>query len=95
MRRFRTGDIVQHFKRTMLTEEELKEHPTAYLYEIIGYGRHTETHEEFVVYKTLYTLRDVHAGDIYIRPSSMFESMTDIKKYPEAKQFCRFELLKC
>ena len=95
MNRFKTGDIVQHFKRTMLTEEELKENPTAYLYEIIGYGRHTETHEEFVVYKTLYTLHDVHAGEIYIRPATMFESVVDVKKYPSAKQFHRFELLKC
>lgn len=75
----------------MLTEEQLKENPTAYLYEIIGYGKHTETQEDFVVYKTLYTLRDIHAGDIYIRPAEMFESLVDFKKYPDVKQLHRFE----
>lgn len=94
MNRFRSGDIVQHFKRTMLTEQELKDNPTAYLYEIIGYGIHTETHEEYVVYKTLYTLRDVHCGEIYIRPKEMFESLTDIEKYPNMKQSHRFEVVR-
>lgn len=92
MNRFRSGDIVQHFKRTMLTEQELKNNPTAYLYEVIGYGNHTETHEEFVVYKALYSLRDVHFGEIYIRPKEMFESLVDTEKYPNAKQLYRFEV---
>lgn len=92
MNRFRKGDIVQHFKRTMLTEKELKDNPTAYLYEIIGYGKSTETHEEYIIYKTLYTLRAVHCGEIYIRPKEMFESLVDTKKYPDAKQFYRFEI---
>lgn len=89
-RTFKPGDILYHFKRSMLSEDELKACPTAYLYEFIGYGKHTETHEDFVVYKTLYTLRDVHAGEIYIRPKEMFESMVDGKKYPESKDIYRF-----
>lgn len=92
MNRFRNGDIVQHFKRTMLTEQELKDNSTAYLYEVVGYGKHTETHEEYVIYKTLYAMCDVNYGEIYIRPKEMFESLVDIKKYPEAKQLHRFEL---
>jgi hypothetical protein len=93
MNRFRSGDIVRHFKRTMLTEQELKDNPTAYLYEIIGYGKHTATGEEYVVYKALYSLRDVHVGEIYIRPKDMFESLVDEKKYPNAKQLYRFEVV--
>lgn len=93
MNRFRSGDIVRHFKRTMLTEQELKDNPTAYLYEIVGYGKHTETGEEYVVYKALYSLRDVHVGEIYIRPKAMFESLVDVKKYPDAKQLYRFEVM--
>lgn len=93
LNRFRCGDIVQHFKRTMLTEQELKDNPNAYLYEVIGYGKHTETGEEYVVYKTLYSLRDVRMGEIYIRPKDMFESLVDVKKYPNAKQLYRFEVM--
>lgn len=95
MNRFRSGDIVRHFKRTMLTEQELKGNPTAYLYEIVGYGKPTETSEEYVVYKALYSLRDVHIGEIYIRPKDMFESLVDVKKYPNAKQLYRFEVIRC
>ena len=94
MDRFESGDIVQHFKRTMLTREELEKNPLAYLYEIIGYAKHTETHEEFVVYKTLYKMNDIRVGNIYIRPKEMFESLVDIDKYPGVKQLYRFELFK-
>lgn len=92
MDRFRKGDIVQHFKRTMLTEQELKDNPTTYLYEIIGYGIHTETKEEYVVYKALYPTFGKPAGEIYMKPKVMFESLVDIEKYPDAKQFHRFEI---
>ena len=44
--RFKPGDIVKHFKRDMMTPEELAANPTAYLYEIIGCAKHTETKEE-------------------------------------------------
>ena len=93
MERFRTGDIVQHFKRTMLTEAELKNNPTAYLYEVIGYGKNTETGEEYAIYKSLYSLRDTSFGQIFIRPKEMFESLVDGNKYPDARQFHRFERL--
>lgn len=94
MNRFRSGDIVQHFKRTMLTEQELKDNPTAYLYEIIGYGKHTETKDEYVVYKALYSTFGNPVGEIYMRPKEMFESLTDIEKYPNAKQLYRFEVVR-
>lgn len=93
LNRFCNGDIVRHFKRTMLTEQDLKDNPTTYLYEIVGYGKHSETGEEYVIYKALYSLRDVRIGEIYIRPKDMFESFVDTKKYPNAKQLYRFEVL--
>lgn len=93
MNRFRSGDIVQHFKRTMLTEQELKNNPTAYFYEIIGYGTHTETKNEYVVYKALYSTFGKPAGEIYIRPKEMFESLVDTEKYPNTKQLHRFEVV--
>ena len=91
MNKFNPGDIVQHFKRETISQVGLRENPTIYLYEIIGYGTHTETHEEFIIYKTLYSLNDVKIGDIYIRPKNMFESKVDVEKYPNIKQEYRFE----
>lgn len=88
--RIKPGDIVYHFKRNLLSKEELEKCPTAYLYEIICFGKNTETGEELVVYKTLYTMRDVKVGEIYIRPKDMFMSMVDSNKYPESNDIFRF-----
>ena len=53
---------------------------------IIGISRHTETEEISVVYD--------YEGHIWNRPLEMFMSEVDKKKYPDAKQRYRFELLK-
>lgn len=84
-KRLHVGDIVQHFKREMLTEEERRRN--IYLYKIIGYAEHTETGEKMVVYQTLY-------GDfgMYVRPYEMFMGEVDRDKYPEVKQKYRFEI---
>lgn len=80
---FHPGDIVQHFKHS-----EAQADPNRYLYRIIGLATHTENGEKLMVYQALY-------GDfsIYVRPYAMFMGEVDHKKYPDATQKYRFELL--
>ena len=93
-RNFNKGDIVKHFKREKMTEEQLKEEPNLYLYEIIGIARHTENKEEVVVYKTLYQTEVMNGVDFVVRPLEMFMSEVDRDKYPNISQKYRFELYK-
>ena len=83
-RNFMPGDIVRHFKRETLSEEELR--ANKYLYEIVGVAVHSETREEMMVYRALYD-----DGGMYVRPLRMFMEETDRVKYPEIKQKYRFE----
>ena len=48
-RRYRTGDIVKHFKRDLTGGTD-----NSYLYRIIGFATHTETGEQLVIYQALY-----------------------------------------
>ena len=85
--RLRVGNIVRHFKRETLSEEERLRN--VYLYKIIGFAEYTETGERMVVYQALY-------GDfgLYVRPYDMFMGKVDRDKYPDIKQEYRFEAVK-
>lgn len=85
-REFKPGDIVRHFKRELLSEEDAAKN--LYLYQIIGTAIHSETREKLIVYQALYD-----DFQLYCRPYMMFVSKVDKVKYPDIKQKYRFEKL--
>lgn len=85
--RLHAGDVVKHFKRETLSQEE-QENTKKYLYIIYDIAEHTETGEELVIYHSLY-----EPFKLYARPIDMFMSKVDKEKYPNIKQKYRFELL--
>lgn len=74
MRKLQTKRVYRHFKGDCYFVEDL--------------ARHSETGEEFVVYRQLYG-----DGSLWIRPKEMFLSPVDREKYPDCQQEYRFELL--
>lgn len=56
------------------------------LYRVEGVATHSETLEEYVVYRKLYGDRS-----LWIRPKDLFLSRVDREKYPDAMQEYRFE----
>lgn len=73
MRKIKIKGIYKHFKGDFYLVEDI--------------ATHSETNEEYIVYRALY-------GDnkLYIRPYDMFISEVDHNKYPDIKQKYRFEL---
>ena len=56
------------------------------LYRVEDVAKHSETLEEYVVYRKLYDDKS-----LWIRPKEMFLSPVDKEKYPDAMQAFRFE----
>ena len=85
--KFYPGDIIRHFKRETVNEQEFGS--GKYLYEILCYAEYLE--EDVVVYRSLDALAK-EPYKVWVRPVKMFESEVDHEKYPNIKQQYRFEL---
>ena len=73
MRKIKINGIYKHFKGNY--------------YLVLDIAKHSETKEEYVIYRELY-----NDGNIWIRPINLFLSEVDHEKYPNIKQKYRFEL---
>lgn len=74
MRKLEIGKIYRHFKGNF--------------YRVENVATHSETGEEYVIYKKMYG-----QGKLWIRPLDMFLEKVDKTKYPDEKQLYRFELV--
>jgi hypothetical protein len=68
----------------MMVEPGRYRHYKGKEYEVVGTARHSETEEEFVVYRALYG-----SGGLWVRPRAMFEEMVQL----DGKDVPRFQLL--
>lgn len=73
MEKVKVNGIYKHFKGNY--------------YIVVDIAKHSETNEEYVVYRQLYD-----ECNLWVRPKEMFLSEVDHKKYPNVKQTYRFEL---
>lgn len=74
MREVKVNRVYRHFKGDC--------------YLVVDVAQHSETGEDYVVYRKLYG-----DGSLWVRPLAMFLEPVDKKKYPDAGQEFRFELL--
>ena len=74
MREVQINHVYKHFKGNY--------------YLVVDIATHSETKEQYVVYRQLYG-----DGKLWIRPLEMFLSEVDREKYPDVKQKERFKLM--
>ena len=74
MRKLEIGKVYRHFKGN--------------LYKVEDIAIHSETGEEYVVYRAMYDSKK-----LWIRPKAMFLEEVDREKYPDVEQKYRFECI--
>lgn len=80
---------IQEFGRKLPKRGQVWKHFKGGVYVIDGIANHTERKDKgFVIY---HLREDVRASRLWARPVDMFMSRVDVGKYPDVKQFYRFE----
>ena len=74
MQELKLKRVYRHFKGDYYLTEDI--------------ARHSETGEEYVVYRKLYG-----DGSLWVRPKEMFLGKVDREKYPDVQQEYRFQLM--
>lgn len=74
MQELKLKRVYRHFKGDYYLTEDI--------------ARHSETGEEYVVYRKLYG-----DGSLWIRPKELFLGRVDRDKYPDVQQEYRFQLM--
>ena len=85
---------IQEFGRKLPMCGQVWKHFKGGVYVIDGIANHTERKDKgFVIYhlRQENPRAEVHAGQLWARPVDMFMSRVDVGKYPDVKQFYRFE----
>lgn len=82
--RLRVGDIVKHFKRELLLDNQDQ---MIYLYQIVAYAMDTTNGGYCVVYKPMYDTE----VDTFVRSADEFFAEVDKSKYPNIEQRYVFE----
>lgn len=78
-------DVQQDIERKVVIGGKYRHFKIGKIVTVIGVSRHTETEEVTVVYD--------YEGTLWNRPIDMFLSEVDRKKYPNANQKYRFEVV--
>ncbi len=81
--------LKQNFNPFDKLDSKKYQHYKGNFYEVIGEGRHSETLEEYVVYKALYDSHEFGYGAVWIRPKKMFFE----KVIVDGKEVPRFRLV--
>ena len=76
--------------QSVIVKKGVYKHFKGNLYEVLYVAIHSETLEEYVVYKSLYCTDDFPKGTIWIRPKKMFLE----NKMIDGKEIPRFEFIK-
>ncbi|MCD6039134.1 MAG: uncharacterized protein K0S27_534 [Gammaproteobacteria bacterium] len=69
-------------KREEISCGKYQHYKSGKLYEVIGLARHSETHEEMIIYKALYQCNQFGNNSIWVRSKEMFIEEIIYNGYP-------------
>lgn len=85
--------IKQLEKTSLSATSDIYEHYKGKRYTLIGTAKHSETLENYIVYKALYTDPDFGEGQLWIRPKDMFFGTVEVdgKVVPRFKELQKIQ----